>query len=422
MDVEAARPRVVRAHPLGEGGGAHVRPQRAPLLGHENERAYGVRHQLHAAVERAVAFEVDPVLAPLLRDARHGRRPVAAVHLQLDPQDEGVPLLALCPVEAGAGLVAVGADGAVEPARGAVPAHQLAAAPRHVVLAEPLPAVRAFRVPFGALGAERAPARVADEPLRLPREPPPASVARPRQLRRARRAQEPPVALHGVQALPRHVPAAGSAPPVALFRAAGARAPHRAVLGRERASAVAAELPHRLRVVGGCPSPRHGCLLRPRRRALSARLLIDRCLDGRRTPAAPAEGSAGSARGKGGMRRPSPRPVVSQVVSRAPGASLPGKNPGKHRGPCRASGFRGRLPSRGSVLRGSAWWARPGGREGDPQGPALGRGFGAARVPGSGKDPIRSHWLGGCFRLEGKVWQLDSSRSDSALSYLFRLQ
>lgn len=46
-------------------------------------------------------------------------------------------------------------------------------------------------------------------------------------------------------------------------------------------------------------------------------------------------------------------------------ARLPGKNSGKHRGPCRASGFRGRLPSRGpNVLdaEGGAFPARGPGR------------------------------------------------------------
>lgn len=129
-----------------------------------------------------------------------------ASHLQLYPQDEGVSCLALGSVEAEAGLVSVGADGAVEPARGAAPAHQLAVALRHVVLGEPRPAVRALRMAFGALGAERPPAPVADEPA-FPRKAPPAPVADPRQLRCARRAQGQ-AALDGEQALPLHAPAA----------------------------------------------------------------------------------------------------------------------------------------------------------------------------------------------------------------------
>lgn len=119
---------------------------------------------------------------------------------------------------------------------------------------------------FGALGAERPPAPVADEPAFL-REAPPAPVADPRQLRRARRAQGQ-AALDGEQALPLHAPAARPAPPVARLRAGGAHAPHRAVLGRERASAVSAELPHRLRVLrDDDPSSRHDALLLASRRA-----------------------------------------------------------------------------------------------------------------------------------------------------------
>ena len=257
-----------------------------------------------------------------------------------------------------------------------------------------LPAVRAFRVPFGALGAERAPARVADEPLRLPREPPPASVARPRQLRRARRAQEPPVALHGVQALPRHVPrrrlrTARSAPPRSGgtrpaprcpregtgFRSGG-RTPHIAcvlsgavlLLGMGSSFVLAAAPcrrgPYR-------PMPRWP----PNARSASGGQRGFRARQGGNAKAAPAAGGFPGC--FAGARR-----------------TLPGKNLGKHRGPCRASGFRGRLPSRGSVLRGSAWWARPGGREGDPQGPGRREPRGLGRP-----DPIA---LGGWMLSPGR--------------------
>lgn len=247
-----------------------------------------------------------------------------------------------------------------------------------VLLAVPRPAGGAAHVSLGARGTAGGAARVDDE-LRLSGEAPPARVAGARPFLGAPGAH-PRSALDFKHLLPRRVPAACAAPLVAPLDARGAHSRHVAVLRRERRPAVPAELPERLGVVRHVPSPRHGYLPRPRVRA-PRRGSFHRCLDGRRTPAAPAEGIAGSARGKGGMRRALSGRWFPGLFSTLDSVLREGKNPGKHRGPCRGSGSCGRLPSRGSIP-----WKRRNAR------PEAGTGFPRARpwARGPGRREPRS--------------------------------
>ena len=361
-----------------------------------------------------VAFEVDPVVAPLLRDARHGRRPVAAVHLQLDPQDKGVLRLALGPVEAGAGLVAVGADGAVEPARGAVPAHQLAAAPRHVVLAEPLPQSAHSAYPSAhSAQSERPrasrtnpspPAGTASRIRRTSSSAPPrtsrtgaarrpprrAGSPAPRARRRLRTARSAPPRSGGTRPAPR-CPREGTG-----FRSGGRTPTSPACCrGLSFSSAWVPPSSSPPRPVGAAP---HRPMPRwpPNARSASGGQRGFRARQGGNAKAAPAAGGFPGC--FAGARR-----------------LLPGKNLGKHRGPCRASGFRGRLPSRGSVLRGNGWWARPGGRGGDPQGPALGAGPGRREPRGLRAQAVASRHSRGIACRRGEV-PCERGPPDAAMS------
>lgn len=143
-----------------------------------------------------------------------------------------------------------------------------------------------------------------------------------------------------------------------------------------------------------------------------ARLPSVRCLDGRRTPAARAEGSAGSARGKGGMRRPPPRQVVSRVVSRDRGAPS-GKELGKASRPLTGK----RVPRQAAVARperlGCGGWGRPGPRagEGIPKGPPLGAG------PGRREPRHRK-----CSRRATSPWQHGITSLAAARRALYELK